>query len=112
MKKLICLIVLLALALFTSPVWAVNLVCDPQAGVTHYKISGDAFWVATQSIPAQPDGSLQSNVDAIPSGVHNIQVQACAVGVNWPTEVCSASTPFSFSKPTAPGVPTNMRLAP
>lgn len=91
---------------------AVSLVCDPQAGVTHYKIGGDAFWVATQTIPAQPDGSLRTEVDGIPSGVHNIQVQACAVGVNWPTEVCSATTPFSFTRPSAPGVPTNFRLAP
>lgn len=113
MKKLLGVLTIVMLILFgSSMAMAISLVCDPQATVTHYKISGDAFWVATQAIPAQADGSLASNVDAIPSGVHNVQVQACRVGPNWPVEECSASSPFTFTRPTVPGVPANLRLAP
>ena len=103
---------LLAALLISTTATAVSLVCDPQAGVTHYKISGDALWVSTQLIPAQADGSLMTTVDAIPSGVHNVKVKACQTGLNWPGEVCSDETPFDFTKPSAPGAPANMKLVP
>lgn len=87
------------------------LVCDPQAGVTFYRITGDPYFTA--DIPAQADGSLRVDVGTIPSGVHNVQVYACATGQNWPGGVCSqTATPFSFTKPSAPGAAVNLRLAP
>ena len=85
------------------------LVCDPQATVTHYKITGDAFW--TGNITAQADGSIKSDVASIPTGMHNISVVACRTVSGWP-EVCSTPAPFSFSRPVAPLVPTSLSIAP
>jgi hypothetical protein len=36
------------------------LVCDPQAGVTYYTITGDSFF--TGNIPAQADGSIKKDL--------------------------------------------------
>ncbi len=103
--------ILAVLAGYQAAQAAPFLVCDPQAGATFYRITGDGYFTA--DIPAQTDGSLRADVGPIAPGVHNIQVFACASGENWPTGVCSpTATPFSFTKPSAPGAPTNMRLAP
>ena len=89
---------LLILGWFTGWAWgAPFLVCNPQAGVNYYTISGDPFWTA--NITAQTDGSLKSDVAGIPNGNHVISVVACSE--LWG---CSTSTPFSFSsaKPLSP----------
>lgn len=86
------------------------LVCDPQATVTHYKITGDAFW--TGNIPAQADGSLRTDLATIPVGVHTVQAVACRTGDGWP-EVCSGPTlPFSFVRPGVPVIPGGVKLLP
>jgi hypothetical protein len=85
------------------------LVCDPQATVTHYKITGDAFWAG--NIIAQVDGSIRSELATIPTGVHNIQVVACRTSDGWP-EVCSTAAPFTFIRPGVPVIPTGIKLLP
>lgn len=85
------------------------LVCDPQAGVTHYKITGDNYW--TVSVPAQADGSIRSDLAGISSGAHAVSVSACKSDGLW-GEQCSAAVPFVFTRPTAPGAPANTALAP
>ena len=71
---------------------APNLICDPQAGVQYYTISGDPYWTA--NIPAQADGSLKTDLAGIPVGSHSLQVRACEE--LWG---CSDPSPFSFSRP-------------
>jgi hypothetical protein len=107
MKKL--LVVLAVLAFPVSALCSPFLVCDPQATVTHYKITGDTFW--TGNVNAQPDGSIRSDVATIPVGSHNISVVACRTASGWP-EVCSTPAPFTFTRPSAPSAPTNVMLAP
>ena len=102
MKKLfLSLLCVLAMAGVASA--APFLVCDPQAGVTYYSITGDPYWTA--SVPAQADGSLRTDLATIPGGAHTIQVLACNI---WG---CSSASPFSFSK-TLPAIPANTRVAP
>ena len=68
------------------------MICDPQANVTYYTISGDTFW--TGNVPAQPDGSIKSDLLGMAVGPHSIQVSACSD--LWG---CSTPAPFSFSRP-------------
>ena len=74
------------------------LVCDPQAGVTYYTITGDPFFVG--NIPAQSDGSIKKDLAGIPTGTHTIQAVACSEF--WG---CSSPAPFTFSSqsPVSPG---------
>lgn len=85
------------------------LVCDPQATVTHYKITGDAYWTA--NVPAQADGAIRSDLQGISTGNHNIQVVACRTSDGWP-EVCSTPAPFSFTRPVAPNAPSDLAIVP
>ena len=106
MKRIIILAILLfPIEALCSPF----LVCDPQAKVTYYKITGDAFWAG--NIPAQADGSIRTELATIPIGVHNIQVVACWPSDGWP-EVCSTAAPFTFSRPGVPTTPSGIKLSP
>lgn len=111
MKKKITIAILALLMLLPGAVAyaAPFIICDPQATVTHYKITGDAYWTA--DIPAQADGSIRTDVGGIASGEHNIQVVACRADALW-GEACSAPTPFSFTRPSGPTAPASFRLAP
>lgn len=84
------------------------LVCDPQATVTHYKVTGDAYWTA--NVPAQADGSIRSDLQGIGTGNHNIQVKACKADAVW-GELCSDTSPFSFTRPAGPSVPQDLGIA-
>ena len=86
------------------------LVCDSQATVTHYKITGDAFW--TGNIASQADGSLRTELATIPVGAHTVQAVACRTSDGWP-EVCSGPTlPFTFTRPGVPVIPGGIKLLP
>jgi len=85
------------------------LVCDPQATVTHYKITGDAFW--TGNIPAQVDGSIRSELATIPTGTHSIQVVACRTDAIW-GESYSGQAPFVFTRSGPPIIPSGIKLSP
>lgn len=107
MKKLFLVIAILLIA---SPVWANPfIVCDPQAGVTHYKVAG-AAWVSA-SVPAQTDGSIKMDVANAPVGTSNLTFKACLIDAIW-GEQCSASAPFTFTKPGMPNIPVGVKLAP
>lgn len=111
MKKLsgFFLIVLTALLLSTPAMAAPFMVCDPQTGVTHYKLTGPA-WLPT-TVTAQPDGSLRVDVVTAIVGTNNTTVQACRTTVEWP-EVCSVVVPFVFTRPAAPSSPAGIKLSP
>ena len=85
------------------------LVCDPQAGVTSYKLTGPA-WVPV-SVAAQPDGSLKMDLAAATVGINSLTVQACKTDPTW-GEVCSSAVPFSFTRPSPPATISNIRLIP
>jgi hypothetical protein len=84
-------------------------VCDPQLGVTHYKVAG-ATWVPA-SVPAQSDGSLKMDVATAPNGTSNLTFRACINDPVW-GELCSVTAPFSFTRPGTPNTPAGVKLAP
>ena len=78
------------------------LVCDPQAGVVGYEITGLVGEPVT--FVAQPDGSLKYDLASAPNGENNIQIAACNV---WG---CSSTVPFVFNK-AIPAAPAGLRIA-
>lgn len=104
MKRLIIFAIIpwmfVAAVAFASPF----LICDPQAGVTHYKVTGPS-WIST-TVPAQPDGSIKMDVAAAITGVNALTVAAC-IGV-W----CSDAVPFEFTRPAPPAITKAIRLIP
>jgi hypothetical protein len=105
----IVLLVLAILAIAVSVQAAPFLVCDPNAGVQYYQITG-ASWI-TGNVPAQTDGSLKADVASAAVGTTNLTVKACKADTAW-GEVCSVSVPFALVRPAAPVVPTGLKLAP
>ena len=108
MKKLILIILFLLLSLTLAQA-APFLVCDPQTGVTLYRLTGPA-WVSV-SVPAQPDGSIKMDVATAPTGTSSITVSACWTSLEW-GEQCSDVVPFVFIRPSKPIIPGNIKLKP
>lgn len=106
MKKLLILLFLLIPSLAWS---APFLVCDPQAGVTEYHVTG-ATWV-TAIVPAEADGSIRMDVSSAPVGQSNLYFQACNVDPVWGVQ-CSISAPFGFTRPAMPALPEGLKLNP
>lgn len=107
MKRLLltALILLLPSLAFAGPF----VVCDPQAGVTHYRLTGPAWVPATSTAIA--DGSIKLDVAAAIQGNNALTVSACIANATW-GELCSTASPFAFGKPGAPTGPMNLRLVP
>jgi hypothetical protein len=105
MKKLIIAILLIPSLLSAAPF----LVCDPQTGVTTYKLTGPAWTPA--SVPAQPDGSIKMDVSAATVGSSALTVAACITDAVW-GELCSTTVPFPLTRPTPPVITKNIRLIP
>ena len=76
------------------------LVCNPQAGVVGYEITGLGEPV---SFVAQPDGSLKYDLAPVQNGTYTLTVAACNV---WG---CSSTAPFGFSK-QVPSAPAGLRI--
>lgn len=106
------LLLALCFVLIAVPVWANPfIVCDPQTGVTHYKVTG-AAWVVSP-VTAQPDGSIKMDISMAPTGTSNLNFSACAT--EWdgiPGEVCSPTAPFSFTRRGIPATSTGVKLVP
>ena len=77
------------------------IVCDPQAGVVGYEITGLGEPV---SFVAQPDGSLKYDLAPVQNGTYTLTVAACNV---WG---CSSTVPFVFNK-AIPAAPAGLRIA-
>lgn len=104
------LIILFIFLIFPSVLFANPfLVCDPQAGVTHYKLTGPS-WVPL-TVPAQPDGSIRMDVSSASVGQNSLTLAACKNDEIW-GELCSASIPFVFTRPSGAAPPANLRLVP
>jgi hypothetical protein len=69
------------------------LVCDPQAGITSYQITGLSPTMV--STDAETNGSIKYDMASTPAGSYSIQVKACQEP--WG---CSEATPFEFTKPS------------
>lgn len=107
MKKLFAT---LFLVLMASAAWANPfIVCDPQTGITHYKVTG-AAWIVSP-VPAQTDGSIKIDISTAPVGTSNLNFSACLSDSMW-GELCSVTAPFSFIRPGIPATPTGVKLAP
>jgi len=108
--KIMVKLVVLAFILIPSLVWANPfMICDPQAGVTHYALTGPG-WVPV-SVPAQADGSIRMDVAGSSVGSNSLTVRACRSDAVW-GELCSVSVPFQFARPSAPANPANIGLSP
>jgi len=110
MKKLFIVMALLIGFIHVNVEAAPFVVCDPQAGVTEYRVTG-AEWVPTAGIPAEADGSIKMDVSMAPVGQSSLFFQACNVDPVWGVQ-CSISSPFGFSRPTTPALPATLRLTP
>ena len=66
------------------------LVCDPQAGVTSYALTGPGWVPATKT--AEANGSLRLDLASSVAGANSLTVKACNVDPVWGTQ-CSASVP-------------------
>ena len=110
MKKTFCLFVGVCLVLISSGVFASPfIVCDPQADVTFYKVTGPA-WVPTTNVTAQTDGSVKLDIAAATVGTNAMTFKACNM---WGTiENCSTSSPFTFVRPSTPVVPSGLKVVP
>jgi hypothetical protein len=106
----IIIALMMVLSIVTGSWGAPYLVCDPQAGVTSYRITLDPFW--TVPLPAQPDGSLKADLGGVVAGNHTIAVSACWTKDVAFGEVCSATSPFTFAKPAGPSGVLNIRIVP
>jgi len=101
------LMILVATTVFASPF----LVCDPQAGVQTYQLTGPS-WVVTTPISAQADGSIRYDVASAVVGTNSLTVRACKSDPIWGA-VCSTPVPFSFVRPAATlSVPSGLGLVP
>ena len=87
-----------AIVLMASPAWpAPFLVCDPQAGVVGYEITG--LNPETVTFVAQPDGSLKYDLSSVNSGTYTLTVAACNM---WGCSAATAADPFTKAVPSAP----------
>ncbi len=100
---LILALCLLPTLVFASPF----LVCDPQIGVTYYKLTGP-LWV-TGIVQAQADGSINMDVSVAIIRNNPLTVAACKDDPLW-GEMCSNAVPFAFTRPASPVGPVGIGL--
>ena len=105
MKKLLFILamVLIPTLSFSAPF----LYCDPQTGVTDYKLTGPAWVPAT--VAAQADGSIKMDVSGANVGSNSLTVAACKTDPVW-GQLCSSFVPFTFTRPAAPTIPGTIKL--
>lgn len=107
MKKI--LLIALAMVFVASSVFASPfLVCDPQAGVTNYQLTGPS-WVPTAPVPAQADGSIKLDVTTASVGANSLTVKACRDDPIWGV-LCSEAAPFIFTRSASPAKPAGIGL--
>jgi hypothetical protein len=97
------LIACLAVTVYASPF----IVCDPQAGVTSYQMTG---WTAPTQ-PAEVNGSVKLDIATATVGAHSMTFKACKNDAVWGV-LCSEAVPFTFTRPPAPVIPAGIGLIP
>lgn len=111
MKRLLFLIVVV---LFTAAaaIAAPFLVCDYQAGVTHYQVDGLPVGMnGTQAIPAHnATYGFKYDLATLPPGTYTLKARACRGDATW-GGVCSAdSNPLILTRPSPPSAPVGSRV--
>ena len=105
MKKLILAVLLIPSIAIGAPF----LTCDPQEGVTNYRIDG------TTIIDAEANGAVLWSIDSIPVGTHNGTLEAgkpyVLDGVPQGTMLWSTPVPFVLGVPSVESS-TNIGLIP
>lgn len=110
MRKITLLAMVIGIVLMASIGFAAPfLVCDPQATVTFYKVTGPT-WVVSP-VTEQADGSVKMDISASTVGLNSLTFAACKTDVTW-GELCSPFAPFSFTRPVPPTIPANIKLTP
>lgn len=111
MKKALSIIVIAMILCIGSTAFAAPfLVCDPQAGVEYYVVTGLPAAIDASRIPPDASGTFGFKLDLGPLAVGSYTVKAKACAGVWG---CSAdSSPFVFTKPALSTAPVNVRLAP
>ena len=104
------LAVLIFLAMAASAQAAPFVICDPQTGVTFYKLTGPAWVPAT--VPAQADGSIKWDIAVASVGATTITAAACKTDAIWGEQCSAYSPPFTFTRPASPSLPALIRLIP
>ena len=113
MKLLYSIIIILAFAGLASGAEPLFMTCDPQAGVTQYKI----IWEdgIEEIVPAQSDGSIRRDVADIPigerSGVYMAGRPWTVDGVPQEAMEWSPSVPFVLGRPSVPKLPSGTGLS-
>jgi len=105
MKRLILLATFcLVLIVLASISFADSLVCDPQAGVTDYRVLG--LNPSVTIVTAQPDGSVKYNVGAMAPGSYNGTIEAgkryVLDGVPQGPARWSSTVPLALTVPDTP----------
>jgi len=102
LKKSFSLLAFFAVSVFV-PVCAFSspfLTCDPQIGVTHYRVSGS---VPSQIVKAGPDTCLWFDLFGLPPGNYHFEVEAMRISdTEW-----GVSTPSPFDGVCLPLVPVS-----
>lgn len=119
MKK-ICLAILLGLALFFI-VYGLGyaapfMVCDPVAAGPNQPTDYDVVMDGGAAVisPAQTvTGGVRVHYDVsgVSTGAHTANVKACITDASW-GRLCSTAAVFTFTRPSAPAVPSNLGLIP
>jgi len=112
MKRIILFLSAILIAVLLG--WSISyaapfLGCDPQVGVTHYRLTGPA-WIISP-VTAQADGSVRMDVAPSAVGITSVTIAACKNDPVW-GELCSSFVPFDYPRPPAPGSPGGIGLQP
>ncbi|MCE5334368.1 MAG: hypothetical protein LLG06_07230, partial [Desulfobacteraceae bacterium] len=116
MKTIFTIITTLALIATTATIAIAAgpyLVTDPVSGATSYTVTGLPTSIAATSLTPDSTGKYGAKLDisSIPAGTYTVSATACITDSTW-GQVCSAaSSPFVFTRPGAPAVPTNLGLS-
>jgi hypothetical protein len=104
-KVLFTVVVLLVFGLFIA--WGAQakpfIVCDPQAGVQGYEITGIPG--VPGMVAATVDGAIKYDLAGIPIGTYNATIKPCNV---WDCGEAAVMPPFTK---TVPVKPVNVRLS-
>jgi hypothetical protein len=98
----------LAIVLFsTSALASPFLICDPQTGVTQYKVSYDGcLTFQTGIVNAQSDGSISLDLKGLTTGTYNFCLEGADAGSFW----SDPSVPLGPKKKFA--IPSGIKIVP
>jgi hypothetical protein len=106
-------ILVLALALFSLPAYAVEVVGDlVDQTTTHctFRLDGGA-WTADLPVVGTPK-RCEWSVDTVTVGAHNVTARAVKVDPVWGRLESVDAVPLAFSRPGSPGAPSGLTLTP